>query len=397
MSTFSSRMRVVKNKSGAVIYMGFCLLIFLVIVGNHLQAQGVMEVSNQGPQPAITSTSVSESSESIVPVEKQTKTFQIKYTTVADVQPMAQSLLSPTGRITSDPRTNLLIVVDVASAIKKIEDLIESVDIPLETAIIPVKFADVQDVARELISANPRLKINVDPKTSNLLITDIPTKIDQVKTLVEQMESSYTNKPQTGLDCSIIKVILDDKHNTGIDWSKCPFAGKSDISSAILLENMEYEKLLDWLKNFGSAELLSRKRVTVMPNEETRVREGIRYQTVEKPSVSMDTLGGTIYKAIPQGEDYGFTYRFLAKPLDAKSGKSALIVSFSVDGVLPQSGSTVAYGLNVNNAQIPDGMTSITEDVRAIPTAEEGNPKKIQYQNVDLILLITPHNFKPDP
>lgn len=397
MSTLSSSIRVVKNKRSVTAGWGIALFMVMAILGSNLQAQQVIQTSLQ-MQPMDTSVEqLSVSAVSAVPVEKQTKIFQIKYTSVGDMQNMVQTLLSPTGKLTKDDRTNLLIVVDTPATIKKIEDLIASVDIPLETAIIPIKFADVQDVARELLSTNPRLKINVDTRTSNLLVTDIPSKIAQVTTLVAQMESSYINKPQTGLDCSVLKVTLDSKHNTGIDWSKCPFIGKSDSSSAILLENLDHEKLLEWLKNFGNAELLSRKRVTITPNEETQVREGFRYQGTEKPSMSVDTLGGTVYKAIPKSDDFGFTYRFLAKPMDTQSGKSALIVSFSVDGVLPQSGSTAAYGISVNNAQIPDGMTLVTEDVRGIPVVQESEPNKFQYSNVDLILLITPHNLKSEP
>jgi len=396
MSTLSSSTRVVKNKLSVRAGLGIGLFMVMAIFGNNLLAQQAIET---GLQMQPTDTSVEQLSVSVasaVPAEKQTKIFQIKYTSVSDILNMVQTQLSPTGKITKDDRTNLLIVVDTPATIKKIEDLIASVDIPLETAIIPIKFADVQDVARELLSTNPHLKINVDTRTSNLLITDIPSKIAQIRALVEQMESSYVNKPQIGLDCSVLKVALDSKHDTGIDWSKCPFIGKSDSSSAILLENLDHEKLLEWLKNFGNAELLSRKRVTITPNEETQVREGFRYQVPEKSSVSMDTLGGTVYKAIPKSDDYGFTYRFLAKPMDTQSGKSALIVSFSVDGVLPQSGSTAAYGISVNNAQIPDGMTLVTEDVRGIPTVQESDPNKVQYNNVDLILLITPHNLKSE-
>jgi len=306
---------------------------------------------------------------------------------------MVLPLLTPTiGRITRDDRINMLIVVDTVEAIKKIEELISSVDIPLETLIIPIKFADVQDVARVILKASPRSKINVDTRMSSIIITDLPSNNAQLKSLIGQMESALVNQPQQGLDCSIVKVTLDEKHKAGIDWSKCPFIGKSEGSSSILLENADLEKLLDWLGSSGTTELVSRKKVTITPNEEARVREGIRYQSLEKFPVSVDTLGvATSYRTITKGEDFGFTYRFVAKPADTKSGKGALILSFSVDGVFPQSGSTAAYGVTMNNAQIPNGMTMVTEDIRGIPVVQESNPGKVHYDNVDLILLITPH------
>ena len=173
------------------------------------------------------------------PVEKQTKTFQIRFASASDIVNMAFPLLNPTGRMSRDDRTNLLIVVDTPDVIKKIEELVNAVDIPLDTVIIPIKFADVQDVARVITKASPRAKINVDTKMNSIIITDIPSNMTQIKLLIEQMESSLVNQTQMGLDCSIIKVTLDDKHSTGLDWSKCPYIRKSDNISAIYLENVD--------------------------------------------------------------------------------------------------------------------------------------------------------------
>jgi type II secretory pathway component GspD/PulD (secretin) len=255
----------------------YCLIIGVLLISPALsQSKDTIESSLVIPQP---------------PVEKATKIFRIQFGTAQDIQNMAQPLLTDSGRMTRDDRTNLLIVMDIPVAIARIEELIASVDIPLETLIIPIKYADVNDVARVVTKASPRSKINVDTRLNSIIITDIATNIAQIKGLVDQIESSVIQRPQIGLDCGVIKVTLNEKNSTGIDWSKCPFIRKTNKSSTIYMDNVKYEEMLEWLSKCGTAELLSRKRVTVTPNEETRVREGIRYQTIEKQPISMDTLG----------------------------------------------------------------------------------------------------------
>ena len=40
----------------------------------------------------------------------------------------------------------------------------------------------------------------------------------------------------------------------------------------------------------------------------------------------------------------------------------------------------------------------VTEDIRGIPVMHSSTPDKVHYDNVDLILLITPHTLEPvDP
>jgi hypothetical protein len=322
-----------------------------------------------------------------------TKVFSIKYAQAQDIYTNLQKFVTKYGKIGFDARTNMIFVSDTPESVQQIDQIIKAMDIPLETLIIPVKFADASDVLRLIIkNAKPQATFSVDTRLNSIIVTDMPSYTAQVKSLIEQIDNSVKDRPLIGLDCSIIKVTLDNKHDTGIDWSQCPFLQKGMPNSPVYLKNVDFQKLLEWLNKHGVAEMISRKRVTVTPNEETRVREGIRYQVIEKTPIGQDTVGVRI---LTKGEESGFIYRFNAKNNLAADGKGSVILTFNVDGVIPQGSATVAYSVNVNNAIIENGLTLVNEDIRRILTVNDTNPQANRFDNLNIILLVTP--FSPEP
>jgi hypothetical protein len=324
----------------------------------------------------------------------ETRVFSIKYAQAQDIYANLQRFVTKYGKIGFDVRTNMIFVSDTPESVQQIDQIIKAMDIPLETLIIPVKFADASDVLRLLVkNTKPQATFSVDTRLNSIIVTDMPSYTAQVKALVEQIDNSLKDRPLIGLDCSIIKVALDEKHDTGIDWSQCPFLQKGMPNSPVYLKNVDFQKLLEWLNKHGVAEMISRKRVTVTPNEETRVREGIRYQFIEKAPIGQDTVGVRI---VTKGEESGFIYRFNAKNNLTPDGKGSVMLTFNVDGVIPQGSATVAYSVNVNNAIIENGLTLVNEDIRRILTVNESNPQANRFDNLNIILLMTPFSPEPD-
>ena len=325
---------------------------------------------------------------------QETRIYQIQNAKAQYIGSLVANLLTKTGRITADDRTNILIVFDLKDSLDKIEELIKKLDIPLETLIIPVKYGDATEILKMVSKTGVfRGSLNVDVKTNSIIVTDIPGNNAQVKTMVEQIDATLSNRPQIGLDCSLIKVTLDDKHGTGVDWTQCPFILKNETGSSLLLKNLDFQKLIDWLGKFGTAELLSRKRASVTPNEETRIKDGTRYQMVDR-YYSNDSGGKAQYSYAVRGEDIGFIYRFMAKKGDVTAGKESVILSFSVDGVVPHGKATCAYSVTINNVQIENGTSLISEDIRRIQYVDDSTPPKAKFDNLNLILLVTPNSIE---
>ena len=329
---------------------------------------------------------------------EKTKIYSLKYAKAIDVSRIVQTLLSSKGKITGDDRTNLLVIVDNPENLEQIDQLINMVDVQLETVIIPIKFGDADDIYR-LISRNINSKatLSVDQRMNSIIITDNPQGIAQVKNMIEQVEKELKNRTQVGLDCSIIKLTLGDSHSTGIDWNQCPYPRKGETGTAFYMQNMDIQGILNWFNKFGTAELLSRKRVTLTPNEETRFKDGVQYyQGMDRTPAASDTTG-KLFNYRERFEIAGFTYRFVAKKGEAKDGKGTIIMSYNIDGVIPQKSASVAYSVNVNNAQVETGTTLVNEDVRQITVVDDSNPGKTKYDNLNIILLVTPYSLVSNP
>ncbi|MCX7919709.1 MAG: hypothetical protein N3A72_08940 [bacterium] len=117
------------------------------------------------------------------------KTYQIQYTTAADVQNAIQSLLSSAGKITRDDRTNQLFITDTPETLAKIDALIANIDIPVTTEVFAIKYADPDDIAKKLEGVkSPKGKIEVDTRLNTIVATDVEPSIVKMRELVKQLD-----------------------------------------------------------------------------------------------------------------------------------------------------------------------------------------------------------------
>lgn len=87
----------------------------------------------------------------------------------------------------------------------------------LSTEVFPLDYArakEVPDVIDEMLS--DRGKIKFDERTNTIIVTDIPTNLFQIKTVIERLD---TRTPQVLIESKIVETKLDKNENLGIDWS----------------------------------------------------------------------------------------------------------------------------------------------------------------------------------
>lgn len=84
-----------------------------------------------------------ESMKRLEPLEREY--IQINYTTAADLEPKVKSFLSERGKITADSRTNQLIVEDIRSRIEEIKSVIEKLDRPEKQVLIEARIVYATD------------------------------------------------------------------------------------------------------------------------------------------------------------------------------------------------------------------------------------------------------------
>lgn len=82
-----------------------------------------------------------------------TQIIPIRYASVADLSSLLRPLISARGNLIAHRETNLLIVTDAASNIRRLLDIVKLVDVEValeELQVIPVKYADAQELEKIL-------------------------------------------------------------------------------------------------------------------------------------------------------------------------------------------------------------------------------------------------------
>lgn len=86
----------------------------------------------------------------------------------------------------------------------------------LETEVIQLNYAKCADIiesVKDMLSE--RGKISSDARTNYIVITDVPTSIDKIKNIISKLDQKT---PQILIEAEIVETQLGEKENMGIDW-----------------------------------------------------------------------------------------------------------------------------------------------------------------------------------
>ena len=133
-----------------------------------------------------------------------TRVYVLKYESAAQLVPVLRPLIAPNNIIVAYPSSNTLVITDYASNLKRIEQIVKTIDQPSAEApvIIPVKHASAMDVAQTITrlmqdgtapaggDASTRFVLVADARTNSLLLrTDNPARLARVRELAEKLDS----------------------------------------------------------------------------------------------------------------------------------------------------------------------------------------------------------------
>lgn len=179
--------------------------------------------------------------------------------------------------------------------------------VDLETEVFRIKYADargVSSVVGKMVS--DRGGINVDARTNSLIVTDIPSNMPKLRTLVDTID---TPTPQVMIKARIVEVDHKILRETGIRWlagdldnptKDTHFGANLDASGAAapfnftfgtLQAGIDIDALLSLLESKDKARILSEPKVAVADNEEAMILSGKKI-----PIITLDISGNKIIK-----------------------------------------------------------------------------------------------------
>lgn len=126
----------------------------------------------------------------VLPKQRERKIFQPQYIKAEDFKNAIEGMLTKDiGKAAVDPRTNKVIVTDLPQVIEQIARLLEEIDVKPIVRVFYIRHADVDEIAKMLegYKSAPG-SIEVDPKTHQIIVTDTLQNIKRMELLVEVLD-----------------------------------------------------------------------------------------------------------------------------------------------------------------------------------------------------------------
>ncbi len=171
-----------------------------------------------------------------------TKLIRTSYVNPQDIVRTLQPLLTKDGSLIAYPATNSVIITDAVSSIKKIEKLIESMDMPTPTGkgkinVYYLKYANAEDIAKVMQALVSRLPtapaggaaapagpatilegavtITADKLTNSLIVVGSPGDYETVKDVIQKLD---LRRRQVYVEAAIIEMGLTKSRELGFEF-----------------------------------------------------------------------------------------------------------------------------------------------------------------------------------
>ncbi len=190
--------------------------------------------------------------------------------------------------------------IEREAAARKREELL-----PLQTAILPVDYANAEELKKSIgFTLSKRGSAEVDARTNSILITDIAERIDQVRNMVQNLD---TETPQVEIVAKLVDVDVTEARLLGISWNienlhsdkerisgsishKTPLTGATtEMKLGMIRSFGNIDATIQALENKNKATLLSNPSITTVNNRKARILVG-----KEIPLIVLDQSGNPI-------------------------------------------------------------------------------------------------------
>ncbi|MBI5153753.1 type II secretion system protein GspD [Candidatus Poribacteria bacterium] len=125
-----------------------------------------------------------------LPLKVITKIFRPDHIQASELEKAIKPMLTQgISSMTADDRTNKLIVSDLPDVIERIERLIREIDVQLFTRVFYIRHADVNDISAkiEAYKSGPGT-IEIDEKTHQIIVTDLLSNIKKMELLIDILD-----------------------------------------------------------------------------------------------------------------------------------------------------------------------------------------------------------------
>jgi type IV pilus assembly protein PilQ len=177
--------------------------------------------------------------------------------------------------------------------------------LPLETVILPVRYATAEELKTSLeFALSKRGSAEVDARTNSILVTDIGERVEQIRRMVEELD---TETLQVEITARLVDMDATAARQLGISWSmmnlhsagertsvgishETPLAkAATELKFAVIRPWGEIEGKIQALETANKANLILNPSITTVNNRQARILVG-----KEVPLIVLDQAGNPI-------------------------------------------------------------------------------------------------------
>ena len=361
--------------------------------------------------------------------KKQAKNVQLKYAKAVDLSRALNQIKTNIGRIVVDEGSNTLVLIDTPDKLKEMEDFIKNTDLPIQTRVFSLSYAQADKLQAKLQEALTKGvgSIRIDERTNKIVVTDYPARLDEIAKIVSAFDEKT---PQVLIDAQIIEIKPKDEFKMGVDWdywlkknmrlsASLPTSGAVNklsigtaAAGALVAKEGIYKGIVDLLRTIGETQILSSPRIAALNNQEAKILIGTKEVYVSQ-TTSQSGTGTEVTADQVNFVDVGI--KLYVTPTINKDGFITMKIKPEVSSVK----TTYKYGtpqkeipvVETSEAEttvmIKDGVTIIIgglkrdkrkKDVSKIPVIGDIPLVGFLFRNTsdsleksELVILLTPH------
>jgi type IV pilus assembly protein PilQ len=362
--------------------------------------------------------------------KKEARVISLKFAKASDISRSLTQIKTNIGKVVVDDGSNTLALIDTPEKLKEMEDFIRRTDLPLETKVFCLNYAQSDKLGAKLneIVTKGVGSVKIDERTNKIAVTDFPEKLVEIDKIISAFDEKTS---QVLIDAQVIELSPSDKFEMGVDWdywlkknvrfiSSIPNAAAANklsfgtaASDKEVTSPDQYKSVIDLLRTIGDTKILSSPRIIALNNQEARILVGTKdaYITstvtqsgtgtaVTSQSVNFVDVGIKLYVTPTVSRDGFVTMKI--RP-EISSAESRSILSQGLETEIPIVTTSEAETV----VTIKDGVTVImgglrkdehNKTVQKVPLMGDLPFVGFFFRNTsdeirktELVILITPH------
>ncbi len=239
-----------------------------------------------------------------------TRIFNLKNALPSDIEKQIKNFISKRGKISTNDRLRQIIVTDLPENIKKIESVIEEMDSDTEIRIFKIKYLSQSKDDKQLDKLKKAIEplltpkksyLQVDERTSTIIVKDVPSVLDKVAQVIE----AYDQPPkEVFIIARLYRISLLKQGEYGIQYQRIypktdltpmnsfTYNGNTfslngnidevlrylslvgDTTNIVFIKKNLFEVLIKMLDNYQNTETLIRPQILVKNHQKAKIQSG---------------------------------------------------------------------------------------------------------------------------